>query len=69
MAKRLDNIDEDVKAFFRPAADAVLANADPHNAMAAALAALSGIMKVPQERRCALVIHLVSWGVDFCCGL
>ena len=54
VAKRLDNIDEGVKDFFRPAADAVLANADPHNAMAAALAALSGIMEVPKDRRCAV---------------
>ena len=51
VARRLDNVDDDVKAFFRPAADAVLANADPHNAMAAALAALSGILQVPKDRR------------------
>ena len=49
--RRLDNIDPDVKSFFMPAASAVLANADPHNAMAAALAALSGIMEVPTSRR------------------
>ena len=51
VARRLDNIDENVKEFFRPAANAVLANADPHDAMAAALAALSGILEVPKDRR------------------
>ena len=51
VAQRLDRIDADVKEFFRPAAQAVLANADPQDAMAAALAALSGIQSVPKERR------------------
>lgn len=51
VATRLDNIDPGVKAFFKPAAEAVLANADPHDAMSAALAALSGIMAVPKDRR------------------
>ena len=41
------------KAFFAPAATAVLDNSDAHNALAAALAALSGIIEVPKQRRCA----------------
>ena len=49
--RRLDNIDPQVKAFFQPAASAVLSNADPQVAMSAALAALSGILEVPKERR------------------
>ena len=53
--RRLDNIDPQVKSFFQPAAQAVLANADPQSAMSAALAALSGITEVPKERRCVPV--------------
>ncbi len=49
--RRLDNVDEKVKAFFAPAATAVLDNSDAHNALAAALAALSGIIEVPKQRR------------------
>ncbi|KAK9839323.1 hypothetical protein WJX81_008091 [Elliptochloris bilobata] len=48
--RRLDNVDEKVKAFFGPAATAVLDNSDAHNALAAALAALSGIIEVPKQR-------------------
>lgn len=51
--RRLDNVDDKVKAFFAPAAKAVLDNSDAHNALAAALAALSGIIEVPKQRRCA----------------
>ena len=51
--RRLDNVDDKVKAFFAPAARAVLDNSDAHNALAAALAALSGIIEVPKQRRCA----------------
>ena len=50
--RRLDNVDDKVKAFFAPAATAVLDNSDAHNALAAALAALSGIIEVPKQRRC-----------------
>ena len=53
MLRRLDNVDDKVKAFFAPAATAVLDNSDAHNALAAALAALSGIIEVPKQRRCA----------------
>lgn len=52
MLRRLDNVDDKVKAFFAPAAKAVLDNSDAHNALAAALAALSGIIEVPKQRRC-----------------
>jgi ATP-dependent RNA helicase DDX21 len=48
--RRLDNVDEDVKAFFMPAAEAVMATSDPKDAMCAALAALSGLMDVPKPR-------------------
>ncbi|KAK9807696.1 hypothetical protein WJX72_006359 [[Myrmecia] bisecta] len=47
---RLDNIDPDVKKFFQPAAELVLASADPQSALAAALAALSGLKEVPKPR-------------------
>ena len=50
--RRLDNVDEDVKAFFMPAAEAVMATSDPKDAMCAALAALSGLLDVPKPRRC-----------------
>ena len=52
MLRRLDNVDDKVKAFFAPAAKAVLDNSDAHNALARALAALSGIIEVPKQRRC-----------------
>ena len=48
--RRLDNVDADVRSFFEPAADAVLASADPRMALASALAAMSGMLEVPQER-------------------
>lgn len=51
--RRLDNVDEKVKTFFAPAATAVLEQSDAHNALCAALAALSGIIEVPKQRRCA----------------
>ena len=51
MLRRLDNVDAGVKEFFAPAAQLVLESDDPHNAMCAALAALSGLMEVPKPRR------------------
>lgn len=49
--RRLDRVDADVKAFFEPAADAVLGSgADARDALAAALAAMSGLLEVPKER-------------------
>ena len=49
--RRLDKVDADVQRFFEPAADAVLASgADARDALAAALAAMSGLLEVPQER-------------------
>ena len=53
MLRRLDNVDPGVKEFFAPAAQLVLESDDPHNAMCAALAALSGLMEVPKPRRWA----------------
>jgi hypothetical protein len=51
--RRLDNVDPEIIEFFSPAARTVLAGADAHDAMARALAALSGIMEIPKQRRCA----------------
>lgn len=49
-AGRLDNVDQSLKERFQPAADAVLAARDPRDALAAALAALSGLVRVPEKR-------------------
>lgn len=49
--RRLDVIDEDVKAFFQPAAQLVMAESDPEDALCRALAALSGLLEVPKPRR------------------
>ena len=48
--RRLDKVDTDVRTFFEPAADAVLASADPRHALSSALAAMSGLLEVPKER-------------------
>jgi hypothetical protein len=40
---RLDMVDDTMLSFFQPAAEKVMSSADPTKAMAAALAALSGI--------------------------
>lgn len=49
--RRLDRVDANVKTFFEPAADAVLGSgADARDALAAALAAMSGLLEVPKER-------------------
>ena len=49
--RRLDRVDADVKTFFEPAADAVLGSgANARDALAAALAAMSGLLEVPKER-------------------
>ena len=49
--RRLDRVDADVAKFFEPAADAVLeSGANARDALAAALAAMSGLLEVPQER-------------------
>ena len=48
--RRLDGVDADVRTFFEPAADAVLASADPRHALSSALAAMSGLLEVPKER-------------------
>ena len=51
MLRRLDLVDEDIKSFFDPAAETVLASGyDPKEALARALAAMSGINEVPQPR-------------------
>jgi ATP-dependent RNA helicase DDX21 len=47
---RLDQLDKDVVSFFSPVAKQVLASKDPQVALEAALAALSGIVTVPQRR-------------------
>lgn len=52
--RRLDNIDDEVKAFFHPAAKLVMAQSDPEDALCRALAALSGLIEVPKPRRSAL---------------
>lgn len=49
-AGRLDNVDQPLKDRFQSAADAVLAARDPRDALAAALAALSGLVRVPEKR-------------------
>lgn len=51
--RRLDNLDDEIISFFSPAAATVLAGADPHDALARALAALSGVLEVPKQRRSA----------------
>lgn len=43
-------VDEKMLSFFQPAADKVMSSADPTKAMAAALAALSGIKEIPKPR-------------------
>lgn len=48
--RRLDNVEDEVKAYFAPIANLVLTSRDPQDAMEAALAALSGIMQVPTPR-------------------
>jgi ATP-dependent RNA helicase DDX21 len=48
--RRLDRVDADVRAFFEPAAETVLASADPKLALSSALAAMSGLLEVPKER-------------------
>ena len=49
--RRLDRVDANVKTFFEPAADAVLGSgANARDALAAALAAMSGLLEVPKER-------------------
>lgn len=47
---RLDIVDPVIVKFFKPAADKVMGSADPTAAMAAALAALSGVTSVPKPR-------------------
>ena len=49
--RRLDNVDDDVKAFFEPAAKLVMSQGDPQDAMCRALAAMSGLLEVPKPRR------------------
>lgn len=43
-------VDETMLSFFQPAAEKVMSSADPTKAMAAALAALSGIKEIPKPR-------------------
>ncbi len=50
MVGRLDMVDKAMLSFFQPAAEKVMSSADPTNAMAAALAALSGIKEIPKPR-------------------
>lgn len=47
---RLDMVDSGIVQFFRPAAEKVMSSSDPTGAMAAALAALSGVTEVPKPR-------------------
>lgn len=47
---RLDDVDEEVRSYFAPVASTVLASKDPHDALVAALAALSGIKSIPEPR-------------------
>ena len=47
---RLDEVSDEVLEFFEPAAQIVMASADPRKAMAAALATLSGITERPKSR-------------------
>lgn len=56
---RLDMVDPTMLSFFQPAAEKVMSSADPAKAMAAALAALSGIKEIPKPRSLlAQVPHL-----------
>lgn len=43
-------VDSKLLSFFQPAAEKVMSSADPTAAMAAALAALSGIKEIPKPR-------------------
>ena len=43
-------VDPTMLSFFQPAAEKVMSSADPAKAMAAALAALSGIKEIPKPR-------------------
>ena len=47
---RLDMVDPTMLSFSQPAAQKVMSSADPAKAMAAALAALSGIKEIPKPR-------------------
>lgn len=47
---RLDGVDAEVKSYFAPVASLLLSQRDPHEALQAALAALSGITQVPEPR-------------------
>ena len=50
MVGRLDEVSPEVLQFFEPAAQIVMASADPMKAMAAALDTLSGIPERPSSR-------------------
>ena len=52
--RRLDHVNDEVKGFFQPAAAMVLANTEPADALARALAAMSGLLDVPKQRRWAV---------------
>jgi len=57
---RLDEVSEEVLEFFEPAAQIVMASADPRKAMAAALATLSGITERPKSRSLLTQVRMLS---------
>ena len=62
---RLDEVSEEVLEFFEPAAQIVMASADPRKAMAAALATLSGITERPKSRSLLTQVCMHTSFVDF----
>ena len=65
MLRRLDLVDADIKAFFDPAAETVLASGyDPKDALARALAAMSGINEVPQPRSLLTQVAHDAWKIS-----
>lgn len=58
--RRLDQVDPEVKAFFKSAATTVAAGADPVDALAAALGCLSGLTEVPKDRSLLTQVCLAS---------
>lgn len=57
---RLDIVDKAIVQFFKPAADKVMGSADPTAAMAAALAALSGVTSIPKPRSLLAQVPLTA---------
>lgn len=60
VVNRLDQVSPEVLEFFHPAAQVVMASADPLGAMAAALATLSGITERPKPRSLLTQVRLLK---------